>query len=82
MVSLVPTVGFGRTHGSACFLFKKLVSLFMDAVGLPAPQAVSSCGRWGLLFIAVLGFLAALPSLAAVTGSRHVGRVVAAHGLS
>ena len=55
----------------------------MAALGLCCcVQAFSSCGERGLLFVAVRGLLIAVASLVGSTGSRHVGSVVVAHGLS
>ena len=45
-------------------------------------RAFSSCGKWGLLFIAVRGPLTIAASLVGSTGSRHAGSVVVAHGPS
>ena len=36
-------------------------------------QAVSSCGRWGLLFVVVCGLLIAVASLVVDIGSRCMG---------
>ena len=52
-------------------------------------QAFSSCGGWGLLFVAVCGLLIAVASLVAEHGSRHAdfsscgtwASVAVAHGL-
>ena len=42
------------------------VCLFMAALGVRCcPRAFSSCGEWGLLFIAVRGLLIAVASLVA-----------------
>ena len=44
------------------FIFKK--NLFLGAVGLHCHiQASSSCGRWGLLFVALYGLLVVVASL-------------------
>ena len=55
---------FGST--SICF--------FLAALGLHCfAQVFSSCGEWGLLFVAVRGLLFVVVSLAVSTGSRHKG---------
>ena len=42
------------------------IYLFMAELGLCCwAQAFSSCGKWGLLFVAVLGLLIAVASLVA-----------------
>ena len=46
------------------FLFTLLLFLFLTALGLRCcMQALSSCGEWGLLFVAVCGLLTAVVSL-------------------
>ena len=46
----------------------------MAALGLCCyAQAFSSCGEWGLLFIAVRGLLILVASVVAEQDSRHVG---------
>ena len=64
--------------------------LFMAALGLrTCAGAFSSCGEWGLFFLAVCGLLIAVASLAAEHGLQarglqqlqHAGSVVAALGL-
>ena len=64
--------------------------LFLTALGLCCcVWAFSSCGKWGLLFIAVRGLLTAVASLVAERGLQahglqqlwHAGSVVVAHGL-
>ena len=53
-------------------LFKKInlfIYLFLAALGLRCcAQAFSSCGEWGLLFVAVHGLLTAVASLVAEHG--------------
>ena len=52
-----------------CTFLKILINLFLAALGLHCcAQAFSSCGEWGLLFIAVHGFLIAVASLVAEHG--------------
>ena len=62
------------------FLFP--IYLFMAALGLHCcTRAFSSCGEWGLLFIAVCGLLTAVACLCC--GARALGTqasVVVAHG--
>ena len=49
--------------------FFKLIYLFLTALGLRCcTQAFSSCGEWGLLFVAVCRFLIAVASLVAENG--------------
>ena len=56
------------------YLFIYLFILFLAALGLHCcTWAFSSCGEWGLLFVAVHGLLIALASLFGSTGSRHAG---------
>ena len=58
-------------------------SLFLVALGLRCcVRAFSSCGGQGLVFIAVRGLLIVVASLLRSTGSRHMGSVVVARGLS
>ena len=46
-----------------CFFFFK-INLFLAALGLGCcAWAFSSCGEWGLLFVAVRGLLIAVASL-------------------
>ena len=45
-------------------------------------RAFSSCGGWGLLFIAVRGPLTIAASLLRSTGSRRAGSAIVAHGSS
>ena len=46
-----------------------LINLFLAALGLRCcARAFSSCGEWGLLFVAVRGFLIAVASLVAEHG--------------
>ena len=45
-------------------------------------RAFSSCGEWGLLFLAARGLLIAVASPVWSTGFRRAGSVVVAHGLS
>ena len=65
--------------------------LFLAALGLCCcARAFSSCGEWGLLFVAVSGLLIAVASLAVEYGLQarglqqlqHIGSVIVAHGLS
>ena len=72
-------------------IFKNLFILFLAALGVRCcTQTFSSCGEWGLLFVAVHGLLIAVASLAAehrlqACGLQqlwHVGSVVVARGLS
>ena len=50
-------------------VFKKLINLFVAALGLRCcTWALSSCGEQGLLFVAVCGLLVAGPSLAVEHG--------------
>ena len=67
------------------------IYLFLAALGLRCcTWAFSSCGEWGLLFVAVHGLLVAVASLAVVHGLQalrlqqlqHAGSVGVAHGLS
>ena len=62
--------------------FFKLIYLFLTALGLSCcAQAFSSCGEWGLLFIAVHGLLIVVASHC---GARALGvqaSVVVARGL-
>ena len=55
-----------------CYLFFKLnlfIYLFLAALGLRCcARAFSSCGEWGLLFVAVHGLLIAVASLVAKHG--------------
>ena len=52
----------------------QLPSLLLVTLGLHCHvQAISSCGEWELLFIAVHGLLIAVVSLLQSTGSRHMG---------
>ena len=53
----IPTKGF-------CFLINLFIYLFLAALGLHCcSRAFSSCGKWGLVFIAVRGLLTAVASL-------------------
>ena len=55
------------------------IYLFMAVLGLRfCARAFSSCGKWGLLFIAVRGPLSR-PLLLRSTGSRRAGSVVVVH---
>ena len=55
-------------HLIFCFL-NKFIYLFMAALGLHCcARAFSSCGKWGLLFIAVRGLLIVVASLVAEHG--------------
>ena len=48
------------------FFLNKFIYLFLAAFGLRCcAQAFSSCGEWGLLFLAVHGLLIAVASLVA-----------------
>ena len=43
---------------SSSFFFNKFIYLFLAALGLRCcARAFSSCGKWGLLFVAVHGLL-------------------------
>ena len=56
-------------HYLTSFLKKLFIYLFMAALGLCCcEQAFSTCGEWGLLFIAVHGLLIAVASLVAEHG--------------
>ena len=49
--------------------FKKLINLFLAALGLHCcARAFSSCGEGGLLFVVVCGLLIAVASLVAEHG--------------
>ena len=51
------------------FLFFSFLYLFLAALGLHCcARAFSSCGEWGLLFVAVRGLLIAVASLVAEHG--------------
>ena len=53
-------------------LWKNDFYLFMAVLGLHcSTQALSSCGEWWLLFVAVCGLLNAVPSFLQSTGSRN-----------
>ena len=61
------------------FLINLFIYLFLAALSLHCcTRAFSSCGKQGLLFIAVRGLLI-VASLLWSTGSRHLGSVVVAH---
>ena len=54
---------------AASFFFLNKFILFLAALGLRCfRRAFSSCGEWGLLFVAVRGLLIAVASLAAEHG--------------
>ena len=56
---------------------------FLAVLGLPCcVRAFSSCGKWGLLSVAVCKLLIVVASLVAEHGSRCMGFIVAACGLS
>ena len=59
-----PQLVQGTHTGVLAFFFLKLIYLWLQWVFI-APQAFSSCGTWGLPFVAVLGFLMVVPSLVA-----------------
>ena len=63
--------------------FKNIYLFYFGAVmGLCCcTWALSRCGKWELLFIAVRGFFIAVASLVAEHSLRHMGSVVAACGL-
>ena len=64
------------------FFFFNFIFLFLAALGLRCcMRAFSVCGEWGLLFVALCGFLIAWLLLLRSTGSRRVGSVVVARGL-
>ena len=51
------------------YIFFNLIYLFLAALGLRCcMRALSSCGEWGLLFVAVCGLLIAVASLVAEHG--------------
>ena len=51
------------------YLFLKFIYLFIfGALGLCRVRAFSSCGEWGLLFIAAHGLLIAVASLVVAHG--------------
>ena len=55
-------------------LFIYLFYLFLAVLGLHCcAQAFSSCGKWGLPFVAVHGLLIAVASLVAQHGPRRTG---------
>ena len=55
----------------------------MAALGLHCrAQAFSSCGAWGLLFLAAHRLLIAVASLVVTCKLRSTGSVVVVHGLS
>ena len=58
------------THPTILFFFKFIyLFLVLAALGLRCcARAFSSCGEWGLLFIAVRGLLIAVASLVAEHG--------------
>ena len=63
----------GHLSFAACpdsfFFFFNFIYLFLAVLGLPCcTQAFSSCGEWGLLFIAVRGLLITVASLAVEQG--------------
>ena len=72
-----------------CLFFLIFIYLFLAVLGLCCcAQAFSSCGEWGLLFIAVRGPLIAVASLVEhrlqerrLQQLWHAGSVVVAHGL-
>ena len=56
-------------NNSLYLLFNKFIYLFLAALGLRCcARAFSSCGEWGLLFVAVCGLLIAVASLVAEHG--------------
>ena len=64
------------------FIYLFLTALGLCCFGVALVQAFSSCGKWGLLFVAVRGLLIVVASLATehrLQGSR--ASIVAAHGL-
>ena len=87
-MSLQSTLGFASVQvlsSRLTFFFKFIyfIYLFLAALGLCCyTQAFSSCGEWGLLFIAVHGLLIAVASRfrARALGARASAVVV--HGLS
>ena len=51
------------------FICLNFIYLFLAVLGLRrCAQALSSCGEWGLLFVAVRGLLIAVASLVALAG--------------
>ena len=68
------TSGKPYLHFTLYFFFKKIylfiyLILFLAALGLCCcTRAFSSCGKWGLLFVAVCGLLIAVAPLVAEHG--------------
>ena len=65
-----------RVHKLAFFFFfpNLFIYLFLAALGLSCcARAFSSCGKWGLLFVAVRRLLIKVASLVVEQGSRLVG---------
>ena len=63
---------YNSLGASIIFFFFNFIYLFLAALGLPCcVRAFSSCGEWGLLFVAVRGLCIAL--LLWSRGSRHAG---------
>ena len=48
--------------------FRKLINLFLAALGLRCCMYAFSCGEWGLLILVVRGLLIAVASLVAEHG--------------
>ena len=66
-----------------CFFeFIYLIYLFLAALGLRCVRAFSSCGEWGLLFVAVCGLLIAVASRCRAWALGTQASVVVARGLS
>ena len=55
------------------FFLKFIYYLFLAALGLCCTRAFSSCGEWGLLFVAMHRLLILVASLVAEQGSRCTG---------
>ena len=65
------------------FFFFFLIHLLLAALGLGCcPWAFSSCGKWGLLFVAVHGFLTAVASHCRARALGAQASLVVARGLS
>ena len=63
--------------------FNKFIYLFLAALGLRCcTRAFSSCGEWGLLFVAVRGLLVAVASRCGARALGMQASVIVARGLS
>ena len=59
----------GHIRKTELVIFLKLIYLLLAALGLYCcARAFSSCGEWGLLFVAVRGLLIVVASLAVENG--------------